>query len=80
MTTVRIANLFRVTPHRILCLLLSAPAFWAMWLAVDRSPARAAVLALAALWLIAVARTWSWYVKPRRKAGEISGARQPGLY
>ena len=80
MTTDRIADLFRVTPHRILCLILSAPAFWGLWLAVDRTPAKAALLGLALLWLLAIARTWSWYAKPRRKAGEISGARQPGLY
>lgn len=68
MTTDRTADLFRVTPHRIFCLILSAPALWAIWLAVDRSPARAVLAGLAVCWLIFVARTWTWYPGARRSA------------
>lgn len=69
MTTGRIADLFRITPHRIYCLVLAAPAVWVMWLLVDRTPSKAIALVMALLWLVFVFRTWTWYSRPRRSVG-----------
>ncbi len=80
MTTDGIADLFRITPHRIFCLVLAIPAFWLMWMVVDRDPAKAVGLALALLWLAFIGRTWTWYSRPRRKTSEISGTRSSGLH
>lgn len=80
MTTDRIADLFRITPHRIFCMILAAPAFWVMWIVLDRAPAKAIILGLALLWLVFIGRTWAWYQQPRRQPGKRSGARQSDLY
>ncbi len=69
MTTDRIVDLLRLTPHRVLCLALAAPAVWIIWMVVDRNPAKATILVLALLWVAVLARTWSWYSKATRTAG-----------
>ncbi len=77
MTTSQIADLIRLTPHRIFCLILTVPALGAMWFAVDRSPAKALLLAGAVLWLAFVLRTWSWY---SRRPRDLGVRRSTGLY
>jgi uncharacterized protein (DUF58 family) len=51
---------------RLYCVVLAAPAVWAIWWLVLEADHRKVVIAAACgLWLFFILRTWFWYEKPK---------------
>ena len=51
---------------RAYVLALAAPAFWFMWLLLEREPARAFCMLMLIGWLVFIFRIWFWYEKPKQ--------------
>jgi hypothetical protein len=53
---------------RLYVLALAAPAFWMMWLLLDREPYKVVGFLMMTAWLVFIFRIWFWYEKPLKKA------------